>query len=316
MLHPQIHLAHCVLPHGGDAFHQRDHPRPDDLRRLQVLAPQAEQHARRVVLDRPREQELLRVLPFRPACGAPAQPGRDRPQMLGAGLLPRPVPGQIGDRHPELHRDPVRRGRRHRGDLVRHETQPRQRTQLDRQPEPVPRPARRALQPGPIIRAKREIPDQLVATQLLRPRPQPLDFRIREEPRGHPDTARPRTIIREPHPHEGVPAASAGSRLPLGAVHRSDEALTSTSTAKRCFFGACYRRAYSAAGAGPVTSPDPAHAAGPRALGAGGLLLVVGGLAGLSLPLRRRRRRDRPRRAGPGRRPARAATPGPPAWPR
>jgi hypothetical protein len=56
----------------------------------------------------------------------------------------------------------------------------------------VSRPARRVLQPRPVIRAEREVPDQLVPAQLLRPRPQPPDLRIGEEPRGQPDTTRPK----------------------------------------------------------------------------------------------------------------------------
>lgn len=74
VLHPQVDLADRVLSECGDAFHQRDHPRPDDLRGLQVLAAQPEQHARRVVLDRSREQELLES--FHSAGPAVRQPSR------------------------------------------------------------------------------------------------------------------------------------------------------------------------------------------------------------------------------------------------
>lgn len=89
---------------------------------------------------------------------------------------------------------PVRRGRGNRGNVIRYEPQPWQRAQLDRHPPPVSRPARRVLQPHPVIRAQRAEPDQLVPAHLLRPRPQPPDLRIGEEPPGHPDTAPSQTI--------------------------------------------------------------------------------------------------------------------------
>jgi hypothetical protein len=131
---------------------------------------------------------------FRPAQPAPRQPNRAatvrRCSVRVCLRAPYPARSAIGT--PSCTATRVRRRRRHRGDVVRHETQPRQRAQLDRHPEPVARPARRALQPRPIIRAEREIPDQLIATQLLRPRPQPPDLRIGEEARAHPDTARPK----------------------------------------------------------------------------------------------------------------------------
>jgi len=107
VLHPRPRLGPGLLAGRGDALQQVHHPRPDQPHRGQVLARQPEQQLRRVVLHRPGEQELLELLPFQLADGAPARVPGDLTQVVGAGLLPQPVPAQRPDRDPE----PLRQSR-------------------------------------------------------------------------------------------------------------------------------------------------------------------------------------------------------------
>jgi hypothetical protein len=88
------------VPRGRDALQDVHHARADQAGRGQVLARLPEQQLRRVVLHRPREQELLQVLPVRPVDLPPAEVGRDLAQVIGAGLPPGTVAAQLADRDP------------------------------------------------------------------------------------------------------------------------------------------------------------------------------------------------------------------------
>ena len=95
---------------------------------------------------------------------------------------------------------PRHRHRRRRGHLVRHEPQPRQRTQLHRQPQPISRAAAPARgQERHIGRGQREEPEQLLTADL------------REPPQTLP-TPRPRTPASPRNPTSSTPTNLIGSQ--------------------------------------------------------------------------------------------------------
>jgi hypothetical protein len=91
------------------------------------------------MLHRPREQELLQVLPARPVDRPPAQVPGDLAQVTGAGLLTGTVTAQRTDRDAQLLRQPRHHGGRDGGHIVRDEPEPRQRAQLHRHAQHVVR---------------------------------------------------------------------------------------------------------------------------------------------------------------------------------
>jgi hypothetical protein len=120
------------------------------------------------VLHRPREQELLQVLPARPVNRPPAQVGGDLAQVTGTRLLAGTVAAQHADRDSQLLRQPRHHGGRGGGHVVRDVPQPRQRAQLHRRTHHVVQPAEL---PGErlISRREREVPDQLGTGRLGKP---------------------------------------------------------------------------------------------------------------------------------------------------
>jgi hypothetical protein len=127
-----------------------------------------EQQLRRVVLHRPREQELLQVLPARPVNLVPAEVGGDLPQVTGAGLLAGAVAAQLAHRDAQLLRQPGHYGGRCGGPVVRDVPQPRKRAQLHRRAQHV-LPAAELPDERLISRRKREVPDQLGTGRLGKP---------------------------------------------------------------------------------------------------------------------------------------------------
>ena len=95
------------------------------------------------MLHRPLQQELIQLLQLQRRRRPPPQILRRQPQMVRAGLGTPPIRPDHLRIDPELRGQP-RNGCRRRGrHIVRHEPQPRQRSQRHRQPEPI----RRALPP-------------------------------------------------------------------------------------------------------------------------------------------------------------------------
>ena len=120
------------------------------------------------MLHRPREQELLQVLPARLVKRLPAEVGGDLAQVIGARLLAGTVAAQLADRDSQLLRQPRHHGGRGGRHVVRDVPQPRQRAQLHRRAQHVIQPAEL---PGErlISRREREIPDQLGTGRLGKP---------------------------------------------------------------------------------------------------------------------------------------------------
>ena len=85
---PVERLPLGLLPRVRDPLHHGHRPWPDHPRRDQVLACQPEQQRRRVVLQRPRQEELVELLELHRRRQAPPQVLRHQPQMLGPGLRP------------------------------------------------------------------------------------------------------------------------------------------------------------------------------------------------------------------------------------
>ena len=164
-LQPLPRLLAGPLPGGRDALQDEHHARADKAGRRQVLARQPEQQLRGVVLQRPREQELLQVLPPRPVDLVPAEVGGHVAQVVRAGLLAGAVAAQLADRDAQPLRQPGHRGGRGGGHVFRDEPQPRQRAQLHRDAQHVPlvpEPAYELL----IGRREHEEPDQLSVADL------------------------------------------------------------------------------------------------------------------------------------------------------
>ncbi len=81
-----VGLALGLLAGMSDAFDHAHRARADHPRRDQILTPQPEQQGRRIVLHRPRQQELVEFLEFERTGGPPPQVLRGQAQMVGAGL--------------------------------------------------------------------------------------------------------------------------------------------------------------------------------------------------------------------------------------
>ncbi len=165
VLNPRPRLRPGLLAGGGDALQQVHQPRPDQPRRGQVLARQPKQQPRRVVLHRPGEQELPELLPCQLVHRPPAQVPGHLAQMVGAGLLPHPVPAQRTDRDPQPLRQPRHRGRRRRPHLVGHKPQPRQHAQLHRRTQRVALPTEPPHE-RLVGASQGEVPDQLCPVDL------------------------------------------------------------------------------------------------------------------------------------------------------
>ncbi len=152
----------------GRAPARSRHARADQPGRRQVLARLPEQQLRGVVLHRPREQELLQVLPPRRIDLPPAEVSGHLPQMTRPGLPARPVAAQLADRDAQPLRQPGRRGGRGRGHVVRDGPEPRQRAQLDSHAEHVLLPPELPHE-RLVRRREREVPDQLRPLRLREP---------------------------------------------------------------------------------------------------------------------------------------------------
>jgi hypothetical protein len=167
---PRPGLLPRPFPRGRDALQDLHDARPDQHGRGQVLACLPEQQLRRVVLHRPREQELLQVLPARPVHRPPAEVPGDLAQVSGAGLAAGAVAAQRAGRDAQLLRQTGHHGGRGGGHVVRDEPEPRQRAELHRHAHHVvlaPELPDERL----ISRPEREVPDQL-NTRRLREAPQ------------------------------------------------------------------------------------------------------------------------------------------------
>lgn len=172
---------------------QRHHPRANGLRSLQVLARQAEQQRRGIMLHRPARHELLQLLGRHPGSGRrlPAQVISDEPQMVGASLLTFPVDGQHTRIHLQPRPQPRHRHRRCGPHLIRHEPQPRQRAQLNSQAQALHRASSAARSDElDIRRRQREEPDHLVLPDVGKP-PQLIQLTIGEQTRRHQTPPRP-----------------------------------------------------------------------------------------------------------------------------
>lgn len=134
-------------PGGRDHLHQRHHAGPRHVRADQELRRLVEQQGRGVVLHCPVLQELLQVLQRLPAGRhrLPVQVLQDQLQVIAKGLRPPPVLLQHAGAHLQLIRQPQHRGLRHRPEVIGDESQPRQRAQLNGQPQPRRRPAPAAM---------------------------------------------------------------------------------------------------------------------------------------------------------------------------
>jgi hypothetical protein len=180
-------------------------PGPEHPCRDQVLTSQPEQQRRRVVLQRPSQQELVQLLKLHRRWQPPPQILRHQPQMLGPGLRPPPVGAQLVRVHTELVSQPGHRHQRRRRHLVRNEPQPRQRAQRDRQTEPVSRSTPAAgIDERHIRRGQSEEPEQLVLADLREP-PKTIQLFIREHLRSQ---ERPPTSHKFPA-QKPTPAISA-----------------------------------------------------------------------------------------------------------
>ena len=180
-----------TCPGGRDHLHQRHHTGPRHVRADQELRRLVEQQGRGVVLHRPVLQELLQLLQRLPAGRhrLPVQVLQNHLQMIATSLRPPPVLLQRAGEHRQLIRQPQHRGLRHRPEVIGDESQPRQRAQLNGQPQPRRRPTPAATlqvvdQPQ-ILPRQREEPDQLLPAD-VRVRPQPLHLLVREEPSRQP----------------------------------------------------------------------------------------------------------------------------------
>ncbi len=180
----------------GDPLDQPHHVRPDYLGGAQVLARQLEQQRRGVVLHRPSQQKLLQLLvPQRPR-EPPFRILQHQPQMVGAGLLPFPIPGQHARTEVQLVGQPSHRCRRCGRDVIGDEPQPRQGAQLHRQAEALPwRTPTARVDERAIRRGQREEPDQLIAGD-LRKAAQLDQFLLGEHPSRYPTTPPPLTACR------------------------------------------------------------------------------------------------------------------------
>ncbi|GES36219.1 hypothetical protein RAJCM14343_1470 [Rhodococcus aetherivorans] len=215
----------------GDPLDHGDRAWPDHLRRDQILTRQPEQQSRGIVLHRPREQELIELLELERTDRTPSQVPRGQAHMLGAGLG---SPAVGTDHHriqPQLLGDTSHRHRRSRDQPIRHESQPRQRTQRDRQAQPLgwaPAPAR--IHERQIRRRQREVPEQLLAAD-LRESPQSFQLLVREHPRRH-----------DPSLHQHRPtSSSAVKHQPVDSACRTRNPVpTSRIRQIRPISGGCY----------------------------------------------------------------------------
>ncbi len=151
---------------------QQHHARAYQPLRGQVLARQAEQQLRRVVFHRPRERELIELLPPRPVNRPPAGIDQDLAKMFGTGLPPVTVSGQLARRDVQPFGEPAHRRGRGRGHHIGYEPQPRQAAQLHARAQHVD-PTVELAQERHIRAGQREIPDQL----------RPGDLREASQPR-------------------------------------------------------------------------------------------------------------------------------------
>ena len=123
----------------------------------QVLASELQQQGGCVVLEGPGEQKVVEHFQRSRGGRRPAQPVQDLPQVLGAGaVLPAAVAGQRGRVDIQLVGEPVDRGGRSGGHVVGDEAEPGQGGKLQRQPEPVARPAVLGDQPPPGVGVEAE----------------------------------------------------------------------------------------------------------------------------------------------------------------
>ncbi|MEO3795850.1 IS3 family transposase [Nonomuraea sp. B10E15] len=150
-------------PRSGHQFHERDRARPHYLRSLQMLHRLLEQQRWGVVLHRPVREELLQLLPLDAARRGvlPRQILHNQLQMIAARLRPLPRRPVVLLEHPGKHRhlgrQPLHRRLRNLQQFIRDEAEPRQRAQLNGQPQPgVGTAARHCLSsPGEDLNAGR-----------------------------------------------------------------------------------------------------------------------------------------------------------------
>ncbi len=196
------------------------------------------------MLHRPRQQELVRFLRLQRSDRPPAQILSGQPHMLGTGLGAPAIRTDLHRIHPKLLGEPGHRHRRCRGQPVRHEPQPRQRAQRDRQPQPIRRaPATARIHERQISRGQREIPEQLLPADLREP-PQTLQLLVREHPRRHeprPPAHRSTSSAAKPstnHPEHENPALPG--RYAISARKSADTTATPSFPARKRF---CSERA-------------------------------------------------------------------------
>jgi len=116
--------------------------------------------------------------------------------MVGAGLLPFPIPSQHARTEVQLVGQPSHRCRRCGRDVIGHEPQPRQGAQLHRQAQALPwRTPTARVDERSIRRGQREEPDQLIAGD-LREAAQLDQFLLGEHPSRHTTTPPPLTACR------------------------------------------------------------------------------------------------------------------------
>src|SRR6476469_3531278 len=107
--------------------------------------------------------------------------------MISTGLGSPPVVPHHTRIDLELPSQPRHRHRRRGADVIRHESQPRQRAQRHRQAQPIRRAATTArVDERDIRRRQREEPEQLLPADLREP-PQPRQLLLREHLRRHRD---------------------------------------------------------------------------------------------------------------------------------
>ncbi|CAM3309836.1 hypothetical protein PSET11_02482 [Arthrobacter ulcerisalmonis] len=195
---PVERLPLRLLPRVRDPLHHSHRPGPEHPRRDQVLASQPEQQRRRVMLQRPSKQELIQLLELHRCRQPPPQILRHQPQMLGPGLHPPPVGPQSIRIDAQLISQPAHRHQWRRRHPVRHEPQPRQRTQRHCEPSrsagPRPRPgstnatsagvrvkkrnnSSRPISGNPRSRSSSSSANTRAATQHLQPVPEDPQFR-------------------------------------------------------------------------------------------------------------------------------------------
>ena len=197
-----------------DPADHRFRARPDHPRRDQVLTRQPEQQRRRIVLHRPRQQKLIQLLQLHRPRRTPPQILGHQPHMLGPRLRPLAIRTKLRCIDIQLIRQPGHRHRRRRRHLVRHEPQPRQGAQRHRQAQTDRRAPALRSNKRQIRRGQREVPEQLLTTD-LRELPQALQLLVREYPRRHepqPPTRRPTSSADKPSTNHPGPQPEPRNR--------------------------------------------------------------------------------------------------------